>query len=261
MKPFVTSSLATAIAFAPLLMTESAGVVLAQGSGNPQMPSSQTNVLEKQRDSAEGRNTQNTSSVQAKRKPNAAATAPDTSYSTITNTPPGTAGTAPGTSTTITPPRSTGAQRGLSVQDPTGKTNMPESMRIQQNTVRALPPRRELITKGGSSNPPSPVNSSIEGNRLDSSAPSLQRLQIDDLSARQAQQPNSPVEPTPATPATRGTGSSAGSSSGTSGSAVSRAPAAGTISGPSTTSRASSGASAGASSHSSAGSSSSGGGH
>lgn len=235
MKPFLTSSLATAIA--PVLIATSAGVVLAQGTGNPQIPSSQSDVLEKQRDSAE-RATQNASGVHAKGKPDAAATSPDTSYSTITNAPAGTAATrtAPGMSTTLAPSRSDGA-----------KTNVPESIRIQQNTVRALPPREELITKGGSSNPPAVVNSSVEHDRLDSSAPSRQRLQIDDLSARQAQQPNSLAGPTPANPAARGTISGNGSSAGTSGSAAS-----GDIGG----------MSAGTSSHSSAGSSSSsGGGH
>jgi hypothetical protein len=274
MKPFVASSLASAIA--PLLMTASGGAVLAQGAGSPtaadpaQIQPSQTKVQEKQRDSAQARDTRNSSNVQARRKPNAAAMAPDTSYSTITNSPTSNAigppsnatnGRAPGTSRTITPSRSTdgGTQPGLSVQDQTGKTNVPESVRIQQNTVRALPPRQELITKGGGSNQPSVVNSSVERDRLDSSAPSRQRLQIDDLSARQAQQPNSPVEPAPTTnPAASGNGSSTG----TSGSAISETPAAsGTIGGPSTSSGTRSRASGGGSSHPSAGSSSSGGGH
>jgi len=266
MKLFVASSLASAIA--PLLMTASGGAALAQGAGNPtaanpaQIQPSQTRVLEKQRDSAQARDTQNSSNVQARRKPNAAAMVPDTSYSTITNSPPsnGTNGRAPGTSRAITPSRSTdgGTQPGLSVQDQTGKTNVPESMRIQQNTVRALPPRQELITKGGGSSQPSVVNSSVERNRLDSSAPSRQRLQIDDLSARQPQQPNSPVEPSPTTnPAPTANGSSTG----TSGSAISETPAAsGTVGGPSTSPAARSPTS-GSSSHSSAGSSSSGGGH
>jgi hypothetical protein len=277
MKPFLASSLASAIA--PLFMTAGGGVVLAQEAGGLATPNqaqiqpSQTKVREKQRDSAQARAARNPSNVQARRKPNGAAMAPDTSYNTITNSPTSNAetrrsnpasGQAPAASRTITSPRSTdgGAQPGLSVQDQTGKSNTPESMRIQQNTVRALPPRRELITKGGGSNQPSAVNSPVERNRLDSSAPSRQRLQIDDLSARQAQQPNSPVEPTPTTnPPVSGTVSGNGSSTGTSGSAIPGTPApSGTIGGPSS-SGARSGASGGTSSHSSAGSSSSGGGH
>ncbi|HVT28677.1 MAG TPA: hypothetical protein VHE81_11740, partial [Lacipirellulaceae bacterium] len=218
-----------------MLVPLGGGAALAQNPGNPYAlqnpPLTQpgnTKLLQKQRDSAAPRDTQNSSNVQARREPNHTGMTPDTSYSTITTTPPkvGTNSSAPGTPPAVTPSRPTSAtdraQHGVSVQDPTGTTNVPESMRIQQNTVRALPPRQELITKGGSSTPPGVVNSTVEGNRLDSSAPSRQRLQIDDLSARRAQNPNSPSEPTTATNSTtRGAVSGNGTSTGMSGSSVS----------------------------------------
>jgi hypothetical protein len=194
-----------------------------------------TKLLHKQRDSAASRETTSPSGVEARRKPNGAPTSPDTSYNTIVNTPPNTSGTSP------TQPRS--------------GTNLPESMRIQQETVRTLPPRRDLITKGApSGEAPNVANSSVERNRIDSSAPSRQRLQVDDLSAVRPQQPNANnTVPPPTEPIARGSASESGSGTaaqGVTGSPVpsqsrSTAPSAGATSG----------------SHTSAGSSSSGGGH
>jgi len=277
MEPYARSPWTTAMAVAPFFMTIGGGAVLAQNAGNPnalQNPAltqpGNTKLLQKQRDSAAPRDTQNSSSVQARRKPNHTGMTPDTSYSTITTPPPRVDAnrSAPQAPTAVTPSRATTAttdraQHGVSVQDPTGTTGMPESMRIQQNTVRSLPPRRELITKGGSATPPGVVNSTVERNRLDSSAPSRQRLQIDDLAARRAQNPNSPSEPTAATnPTARGALSGNGSSTGTAPSGVSGTTASpGTIGGSPAISGGSSRASSGATSHSSAGSSSSGGSH
>jgi hypothetical protein len=277
MERYARSPWMTAIAIAPFLVTIGGGAVLAQNTGNPnvlQNPAltqpGNTQLLRKQRDSAAPRDTQNSSNVQGRRKPNHTGMTPDTSYSTITTTPPrlDATRTAPGAPTAVTPSRPASAatdraQHGVSVQDLSGTTNMPESMRIQQNTVRSLPPPRELITKGGSSTPPGVVNSTVERNRLDSSSPSRQRLQIDDLSARRAQNPNSPSQPTAGTnPAVRGMISGNGSSTGTSGSGVSgTAVSPGTIGGSPTSAVSGSRASSGAASHSSAGSSSSGGSH
>jgi len=269
---------AKSIAVAFLLMPAGSGMVLAQGVENPAVSDQatqpgRTKVLQKQRDSAAPRGAQDSSNVRAKRKPNEPATAPDTSYNTITNTPPsarmpnnradvnnrtnaGSTTSRAGVSSPVTPTGTNGeAQQEPAVQSPTRKTNLPESMQIQQNTVRALPPRQELITKGGSSAPPSAVNSPVEQNRLDSSAPSRQRLQIDDLSARQPQQPNAPLStPSTANPAARGTVSSNGASGGTSGGAVSGTPSGVSPASPA----AASGSSPSTSSHSSGGSSSGG---
>jgi len=277
MEHFARSLRLTAIAVAPFLVTIGGGAVLAQNAGNPnvlQNPAlaqpSNTKLLQKQRDSAAPRDTQNSSNVEARHKPNHTGMTPDTSYSTITTAPPRVDAnrSVPQAPAAVTPSRATSAtmdraQHGVSVQDPTGTTGVPESMRIQQNTVRSLPPRRELITKGGSATPPGVVNSTVERNRLDSSAPSRQRLQIDDLAARRAQNPNSPSEPTAATnPTARGALSGNGSSTGTSPSGVSGTTASpGTIGGSPAISGGSSRASSGATSHSSAGSSSSGGSH
>jgi hypothetical protein len=285
MKTFAASPLAASIAVSFLLMPAGSSMILAQGVENPtalpnQVPTQpgQTKLLQKQRDSAAPRGAQDSSNVRARRKPNAAATAPDTSYHTITNTPPSSrtttnrvnvndrantnSTTSRGAAPSAVAPSGTNGepqQQGLSVQNPSGKTNLPESMQIQQNTVRALPPRQELITKGGSSAPPNAVNSSIEQNRLDSSAPSRQRLQIDDLSARQAQQPNAPFGTPPTNPSPSGTLSGNGSSTGTSGGAVSGpAGTAGAMGVSPATPGAASGASPSTSSHSSGGSSSGG---
>lgn len=227
MKRCLTLSLVTGI-----FLFAAEGNAGAQVTQNPtDTPRDRTKLLHKQRDSAAPRETRTPSGVKARRKPNAAPTSPDTSYDTIINTPPSTSG-----------PSATQAPGG---------TNLPESMRIQQNTVRELPPRRELITKGGgASAAPGVVNSSAEHNRIDSSAPSRQRLQIDDLSAVRPQQPNasSTVIP-PIQPTVRG--SISGSGSGTSGRGGSPVPSAS----PSISSGHSVGASSG--SHTSAGSSSS----
>jgi hypothetical protein len=109
---------------------------------------------------------------------------------------------------------------------------------------------------GGTSAAPDVRNSSVEGNRIDSSAPSRQRLQIDDLSAVRPQQPNANNTVIPSTnPTVRG--SASGPGSGTSGRGVSGSPI------PSASPSSSAGSTAGASSgsHTSGGSASSGGGH
>jgi hypothetical protein len=230
MKPFLTLSLVAAISF----FIDEPGV-RAQATQSPTVTQpDETKLLHKQRDSAASRETRSPSGVQARRKPNGAPTSPDTSYNTIVNTPPNTSGTS-------------------ATQSP-GGANVPESMRIQQETVRTLPPRHDLITKGApSGEAPGVANSSVERNRIDSAAPSRQRLQVDDLSAVRPQQPNSNSTLAPSTePTVRG--SASGSSSGTSGQGVTGSPA------PSTSPSRSTGASAGAStgSHPSAGVSSGG---
>lgn len=263
MKPFEISSVVTAIVVTLSLGT-TGGAALAQGTRNPTglnaapAQTGNTKLQQQQRDSGAAGDTQNSSGVQARRKPNAGATAPNTSYDTITNAPPSnrtndtTTDRRPGAAPSAAPAgASVESPQGVSVKDPAGKTNVPESMRIQQNTVRALPTRRDLITKGGSSAPPSVVNSSVERNRLDSAAPSRQRLQIDNLSAQRPQQPNAPLASSPSNPTAGGAASGNGSSGGMSGSST--APSIGA-----SPAGANSG---GAASHSSAGSSSSGGGH
>lgn len=233
MNPFLTLSLVAAISF----FIDEPGV-RAQATQSPTITQPDgTKLLHKQRDSADSRGTRSPSGVEARRKPNDAPTSPDTSYNTIVNTPPNTSGT----SATPSP----------------GGANVPESMRIQQETVRTLPPRRDLITKGApSGEAPGVASSSVERNRIDSSAPSRQRLQVDDLSAVRPQQPSANTTVAPSTePTVRG--SASGSGSGTSGQGVSSSTA------PSASPSSSTGSSAGASSgsHTSGGSVSSGGGH
>jgi hypothetical protein len=247
-----------------------AGVARAQGSADrplqknpgPVSKGWSTQIQQKQRDSAGPRPGPESSGVRARQKPNATAAGPDTSYHTITNAPPesgtntntGASGTAPA----INPsgPRSsrtTGQAKPVSaLPHAQGKTALPESMQIQQQTERALPPRRDLITKGGgATGAPSVVNSSVERNRLDSSAPSRQRLQIDDLSGVRAQQQN---PDNGATTLSNPIPASNGASSGTSGLSVApaRSGATGGTAGAGGRSSAPSNAS-----HSSAGSSSS----
>lgn len=246
MKFFSTLSLLVAV----LLIAAGSGVSAQVRQSPPSTAPPQgdkTKLLRNQRDSGAPRDTENTSGVAARRKANSAPMAPDTSYNTIVNAPP----SSSRTSATQARPNNS---EPSAIQAPTG-TNMPESMRIQRDTVRDLPPRRDLITPGGTSAPPGVVNSSVERNRADSSAPSRQRLQIDDLSAVRPQQPNanSMITP-PIDPTVRGTAN--GSGSGMSGQGMS---------GPSVNSAAprslapSSRTSSG--SHSSGGSSSSGGSH
>lgn len=256
-----------------------AGATFAQGIANqPALAANPSpakdgiaKVQQKQRDSGAPRPSENSSGVRTRRKPDAAATTPDTSYHTITNAPPNSAPN-PGASAPAvtfapnTPSRSRtvgGAQRGPAAGG-SGKTTLPESMQIQQETVRALPPRRDLITKGGTSGAPaapSVVNSSVERNRLDSAAPSRQRLQIDDLSEVRAQQqtPNAAAA-SPSNPVANGLPSSNGN--GTSGSGVAAAPFRSVAVGRSPmSSSARSAAAPAAALHASAGSGSSGGGH
>ena len=125
------------------------------------------------------------SGVRPRPKPGASNTSFDTSYHTII-VPSGNA---------MNPTRNTGPantldgnqlnggiQPRLRVQD-ASRSTLPESMRIQQAADRANPPGPDLITKGGapSSQVPNVRNSSIEQNRLDTAAPTQERLQIDDL--------------------------------------------------------------------------------
>ena len=117
------------------------------------------------------------SGVRARRSPNVAS--PDTSYNTIIKGippsngttklpgPAGTLGTAnanqpQGTTTQATrqvlPSRNwhkVGTDSNAAVQGAADQTNLPESMRIQQQTDRANPPGPDLITKGGASPAPS----------------------------------------------------------------------------------------------------------
>ena len=165
------------------------------------------------------------SGVRPRPKPGASNTSFDTSYHTII-VPSGNAAKP----TRNTGPANTlggnqvngGLQPRLRVQDASQST-LPESMRIQQAADRANPPGPDLITKGGapSSQVPNVRNSSIEQNRLDTAAPTQERLKIDDLTRVR---PNSL-----GSTANVVSGSSTGSSTGTSGSAG-VAPTFGTIS-------------------------------
>ena len=156
------------------------------------------------------------SGVRPRPKPGASNTSFDTSYHTII-VPSGN----PANPTRNTGPANTlggnqvngGTQPRLRVQNAGGST-LPESMRIQQAADRANPPGPDLITKGGapSSQVPNVRNSSIEQNRLDTAAPTQERLQIDDLTRVR---PNSL-----GSTANVVSGSSNGSSTGTSGSAA-----------------------------------------
>ena len=218
------------------------------------------------------------SGVRARRSPNVAS--PDTSYNTIIKGippsngttklpgPAGTLGTAnanqpQGTTTQATrqvlPSRNgtstnaAGRARAVrtdsnaAVQGAADQTNLPESMRIQQQTDRANPPGPDLITKGGAS--PAPSSSTgdtpVERSQLDPSAPSRDRLQIDDLSAVRPQNPGASAASVGSAPTTS---SNNGASSGKSGTGFSDAPLTGSRSNLSTTpSRAMSTPSAGSS--------------
>ena len=156
------------------------------------------------------------SGVRPRPKPGASNTSFDTSYHTII-VPSGNAMNPNG-------PRNTGLSNTLGGNQVNGSgSTLPESMRIQQAADRANPPGPDLITKGGtpSSQVPNVRNSSIEQNRLDTAAPTQERLQIDDLTRVR---PNSL-----GSTANVVSGSSTGSSTGTSGSAG-VAPTFGTIS-------------------------------
>ena len=126
------------------------------------------------------------SGVRPRPKPGASNTSFDTSYHTIivpsgnAMNPNGPRNT--GLSNTLGGNQVNGGSTRLRVQDASGST-LPESMRIQQAADRANPPGPDLITKGGapSSQVPNVRNSSIEQNRLDTAAPTQERLQIDDL--------------------------------------------------------------------------------
>jgi hypothetical protein len=116
------------------------------------------------------------SGVRPRPKPGASNTSFDTSYHTII-VPSGNAMNPNG-------PRNTGLSNTLGGNQVNGSgSTLPESMRIQQAADRANPPGPDLITKGGapSSQVPNVRNSSIEQNRLDTAAPTQERLQIDDL--------------------------------------------------------------------------------
>ena len=228
-------------------------------------------------DSAAPPQQQTYSGVRARRSPNVAS--PDTSYNTIIKGvpssngttklpgPAGTLGTAnanqpQGTTTQATrqvlPSRNgtstnaAGRARAVgngnaAVQGAADQTNLPESMRIQQQTDRANPPGPDLITKGGAS--PAPSSSTgdtpVERSRLDPSAPSRDRLQIDDLSAVRPQNPGASAASVGSAPTTP---SNNGASSGESGTGFSGAPMTGSRSNLSTTpSRATSTPSAGSS--------------
>ena len=159
------------------------------------------------------------SGVRPRPKPGASNTSFDTSYHTII-VPSGNAMNPNGprntglANTSNGNQLSGGTQPRLRVQDASQST-LPESMRIQQAADRANPPGPDLITKGGSGAPSSQLpnvrNSSIEQNRLDTAAPTQERLQIDDLTRVR---PNSL-----GSTANVVSGSSNGFSTGTSGSA------------------------------------------
>jgi hypothetical protein len=237
MKIFSTSSLIVAVAVAPIFVLNSEREASAQTTRHAPvvqpLQAGKTKLQRKQRDSGAARSSDSASGVQARRKSNTKGMTPDTSYNTITNTLPSTGRTG-------------------QVQNAPRKTALPESMRIQQETVRALPPRNELITKGSSSAPPSAVNSTVEQNRIDSAAPSRQRLQIDDLSAVRPQQPNSNTAATTFTGSPRNRAAN-GISTGTSGSSSTSRSLSSGLPSRSVSSSARSGARSGASRSSSSG--------
>ena len=164
------------------------------------------------------------SGVRPRPKPGASSTSFDTTYHTIivpsgnamNSNRPRNAG-LPNTSNRNQ--LSGGMQPRLRVQD-ASRSTLPESMRIQQAADRANPPGPDLITKGGapSSQVPTVRNSSIEQNRLDTAAPTRERLQIDDLTSVR---PNS----SPTMAVGSGSGSSSGFSTGTSGTGTTNVPA------------------------------------
>jgi hypothetical protein len=123
-------------------------------------------------------------------------------------------------STGTAQPNAAGADQG----------NVPESMRIQQQvTKKNLADPRALTTKGGATTTDAPGAAAppVEQNRLDPSAPSRQRLQIDEgASARAVQNPsadaanrggggnfNTIIEGAPSSSGTSSGASGAGSSS------------------------------------------------
>jgi hypothetical protein len=181
-------------------------------------------LLSNRRPSSGGGPPETITGIRARLKPSAGASSANTSYSTITNAPPGaTPNSAASNSLTRLAPQSPRLSRratGVPVDplsDAFSSRGLPESMRIQQETVRALPPPAELITRGGA---PSVVNSSIERDRIDASAPSQQRLQIDDLSGVRAQQQKAGTPFSSDNPPVNGVSSINGSSNGMSGTAL-----------------------------------------
>jgi hypothetical protein len=150
------------------------------------------------------------SGVRPRPKPGASNTSFDTSYHTII-VPSGNTMNPNGSRNTGL--ANTSNRNGLSGARNADRSTLPESMRIQQAADRANPPGPDLITKGGapSSQLPNVRNSSIEQNRLDTAAPTRERLQIDDLTRVR---PNSL-----GSTANVVSGTSNGSSTGTSGSA------------------------------------------
>lgn len=129
--------------------------------------------------------------VRTRVKPGTSGASLDNSYQTITSAPssPGLRNTGATIQLPALQPRSVTNQQ----RQPSGaigdEAGLPESMRIQRAADRANPQGPDLITPGGLSGPNAMQETARgEANRLDSSAPSRARLQIDDLSR---QQPNS----------------------------------------------------------------------
>jgi hypothetical protein len=161
------------------------------------------------------------SGIRARHKPSSGSRSANTSYSTITNAPPSAARNSAVRNSTQRvisnfsrgSRRNNGSQLDTSTTGMTSTRGLPESMRIQQETLRTLPPPADLITKGGT---PAVVNSSVERNRIDPSAPTRLRLQIDNLSGVRAQQQNIGTPSNPSVPQVNGVSSSSGNSTGTS---------------------------------------------
>jgi hypothetical protein len=148
--------------------------------------------------------------VRTRAKPDGSATRPDSSYQTITSEPRSGNLQRSSRPDQVTAPVTNGRQPSAKPLA-SDKNPLPESLRIQQAADRANPPGPDLITPGGTSGTGgTPTNSSSERTRVDPSAPSRQRLQVDDLTS---QQPN-----------TSGTSSMNGSSPGVSGRGLGGSP-------------------------------------
>jgi hypothetical protein len=141
------------------------------------------------------------------------------SYHTIVNDPSGkevrttpqigSQGATPDRRVAVPGPSGTTVPQSVDNRGATG--TVPESMQIQQETLKKNPPPAELITKGSApaSEGTATVNSPLETNRIDPASPSRQRLQIDDTAAVRPQDPGAPSSLTPNEGASTGTSGSA----------------------------------------------------
>jgi hypothetical protein len=190
----------------PRIRTESRSQVVTPANENATTDTTDRKLRRSQRDSAAPANSgRTTSGVRARQ--DLRSMSPDMSYHTIVNDPSG--------KEVRTTPQIGGqgatADRPVAVPGPSSTTvpqsadnrgateTAPESMQIQQETLKKNPPPAELITKGGApaSQGTPTVNSPLETNRIDPASPSRQRLQIDDTAAVRPQDPGAPSSLTP----------------------------------------------------------------